>query len=153
MYKIYDIRDGDSLNSIANIFDTDVDTLNDINGFDSNYKFENTNQMIVPLNSDDMFGIYKVKDGDTIYNIANELGINYKDLLGINGIKEDDYIYKDEQIIIPLENTKFIITESGDTLESVAQKLSTNMDNIIDSNDEIYIEKDQLIAVKKDDIN
>ena len=91
MYKVYVAEFGDTVDTISNKFNIDKDTLNKING--QIVKIFPGLPIIVPCNKEKPLFKYVVKKGDTVYNIANENRVNYKDLLLIIGLNEEDYIY------------------------------------------------------------
>ena len=69
MYRIYQIVDERSLDDIANKFDTNVDTLKQINGIDDTYIVSRGNYLIVPTSNGEgtnsNFITYIVKPGDS----------------------------------------------------------------------------------------
>ena len=69
MYSIYQVMFGDTLESIANKFNTTVDKLREIN---NSINMDNGSYIIVPSMSDDAFEAYIVKSGDTIFMGNNE---------------------------------------------------------------------------------
>ena len=85
MYKIYVVEEGDTLISIAAKFNTTTEILNTING--KIPKIEKGTEIIVPNVTEIPFAIYKVKKGDSLYDIARRNDINYKDIILLNGLK------------------------------------------------------------------
>ena len=60
--------------------------------------------------------ITTIEKGDNLYSIARRYNIN-PDLLAIlNGLNSDDYIYPNQQILIPKSNYSYYVTKQGDTL-------------------------------------
>ena len=96
MYKIYVVEEGDTLISIAAKFNTTTEILNTING--KIPKIEKGTEIIVPNVTEIPFAIYKVKKGDSLYDIARRNDINYKDIILLNGLKEGEYIYPDQEL-------------------------------------------------------
>jgi LysM repeat protein len=117
MYKVYVVSKGDTVNLIATKFRTTPQELRQINGFPENYEVEFGQTIIVPAAKDNLFTTYIVKQGDTIYGIANKLGVGYKDLAALNGLDETEYIYPNQQITVPKEKTVFYISKENDTLK------------------------------------
>lgn len=147
MYKIYVINEGDTLESIANKFSTSVDVLEKINDIKQLIPGE---EIIVPNNKEIPFIIYKVNKGDTLFDIARRNSVNYKDLILINGIKEGEYIYPNQEILVPKPDIGVYTIENPETLTQIANKIGTTIQNIIDQNASIYLLPNQLILYKKE---
>lgn len=147
MYSVYKIMFGDTLDSIASKTNTTVDELMNIN---SNIDMNVDSYIVVPANSNDLFFTYIVKSGDNLYQIAREYNISAQDLASINGIKIDDYLYPNQQIMIPTDGTKIYVTKEGDTLDFVLDSFNTNYDSIKRQNKKIYLMPDQLIIFKEE---
>ena len=148
MYKIYHVEMGETLESIATKFGTDVETLKQINGINGNVSLMPGSFLIVPT-LDDRFLTYTVKTGDTIYNISSKYGVDPNLVLKLNGLETENYIYPDQKIIIPNTNYQFYITKKNDTLLNVAQALNKNIDELLQTNENLYLEPDQMIIYNK----
>lgn len=149
MYKIYKISEGDTLESIAKDNNTTIQKLLEINGIDENHKLIPNTYLIVPTVQEQLFDNYVVQKGDTVYEIAKRLGVDANQLLLLNGLSEYDYIYPEQVIIIPKSGTAFYITSEGNTLESAAKKMDTNVGALILQNENIYLLPGQLLVYKK----
>lgn len=149
MYKIYKIQNEKTLLDIANKFDISVVQLKTINGIDDNYKIQEGNFIIVPKLENDNFITYKVKSGDSIYKIAESINVPYEQLLELNGLGKDEYIYIDQEILIPNKDVKFKIIETDETLTKVADDLAAPIQEIIKQNDNIILNPNQLIVYRK----
>lgn len=149
MYKIYQVGYGDTIDVIATKVNSTVDELNKINGFDGT-KIMMGDLIIVPnkKNNDDIFVKYQIKNGDTLYMIAKNYGINSNTLALLNGLNKDDYIYTNQEIIIPRENVKVYITKEGDTIDTVLNNFNTTIEELKKQNNNIYLEEDQLMVYK-----
>ena len=147
MYRVYQINNSDTLESIANKLNTSVDKLKELNGIKGDVVLMPGSFLIVPT-IDDKFIKYVVKEGDTIYSIARINNIEPNLLLKINGLNEYDYIYPNQEIIIPSNNYKFYMTKSGDTIKSVINNLNIDYNNLLNNNNEIFLLEDQLIIYK-----
>ena len=95
-------------------------------------------------------GLYKVNKGDTLFDIARRNNVNYRDLVLINGIKDGEYIYPNQEILIPKPDVGVYTVEDPETLAQVANKIGTTMQNIIEQNASIYLLPNQLILYKKE---
>lgn len=148
MYSIYQIQVGDTLDTIANKVGTTKQILLTINGLvDTN--LVPGNYIVIPMNVNLPFTTYTVKKGDNIYEIAREYGVDYETLLEINGLNKDDYIYPDQEIIIPNKNFNVYVTRDNDSLATVAAKLGANQVDLIRDNATIYLLPEQLILYRK----
>ena len=148
MYSIYQIQVGDTLDTIANKVGTTKQILLTINGItDSN--LIPGNFIVIPMKVNLPFTTYVVKKGDNIYEIARNYGVEYETLLEINGLGKDDYIYPEQEIIIPNKDFNIYVTKENETLALVAQKLGAEQTDIIRDNSTIYLLPEQLILYKK----
>lgn len=147
MYRVYQIQANDTLESIANMLNVDVDLIKRLNGIKNTVQLIPGSFLIIPV-VDDRFTNYIIKQGDSIYSIAREYDIDPNLLLKVNGLNKEDYIYPNQEIIIPSKNYKFYMTEDGDTIESVLNKLQIDYNNLLKNNDEIFLMDDQLIIYK-----
>lgn len=148
MYSIYQIQVGDTLDTIANKVGTTKQILLTINGItDSN--LIPGNFIVIPMKVNLPFTTYVVKKGDNIYEIARNYGVEYETLLEINGLGKDDYIYPEQEIIIPNKDFNIYVTKENETLALVAQKLGAEQTDIIRDNATIYLLPEQLILYKK----
>ncbi len=147
MYSVYKIMFGDTLDSIANKTNTTVEELMNIN---SNIDMSVDSYIVVPSSMNDSFFTYIVKSGDNLYQIAKEYNINASDLAAINGIKVDEYLYPNQQLMIPTNKTLVYVTKEGDTLDVVLDNFNTSYDNIKRQNKKIYLMPEQLIIFKEE---
>lgn len=149
MYKIYKIQKEKNLLEIANKFDISEEQLKMINGIDNDLIVKEGNFIIVPKEESDNFINYKVKPGDSIYKIAENINVPYKQLLELNGLDKDEYIYIDQELLIPNKNVKFKVTAKDETLTKVADDLSAPIQEIIKQND-VILKSDQVIVYKRE---
>lgn len=153
MYRIYQIGEETMLSEIANKFNTNEEQLKIINGIDNNYVVKRGNYIIVPfsnINENENFDIYKVRSGDTIYKVAQNYNVDYKQLLDLNGLDKDEYIYANQEILVPKQDVLFKITKENETLNTLATKWQITIDDIIKQNATIYLKPEQLIVYKKE---
>lgn len=140
MYKIYQIIANETLDDIARKFNTTREELIRLNGNIDNLM---GSYLIVPNNSE--YETYIVKSGDNIYKIARDNNIDIATLLKINGLDNDDYIYPNQQILLP--TNKMYITNESDTMGIILNKLGITP-NEISNLDEIKVKGDQTIIVR-----
>ena len=87
----------------------------------------------------------KVKKGDSVYSIANLYGVDYKTLYSINGLNEGEYIYPNQELIIPTGNNKVYVVQENESLEDVITKTKTNINDLMNKNSKLLLKEDQLI--------
>ena len=135
----YTVKKGDSLWSIANKYGVTVKELKEINKLTSNtLKVGQTlkltkNDEMIPEN----YLIYKVKKGDSLWNIAKEYNITVNTLKKINNLSSDKLTIN-QQLFIPksdnssVKNTGEInyVVQKGDNLWTIANKYDTTIDDI-----------------------
>lgn len=147
MYQVYQIQNGETIESIAIKLNTTSDELRRLNGIGDNATIREGSYIIIPnvtgnMNfnyNDPNYKKYIVQKGDNIYKIARENNVDYNTLLKLNGLKNDDYIYPDEEIIIPIKNT--YVTGENDKISDLLNKLNIKLSDIED----LYLVEDQII--------
>ena len=149
MYKIYQVGYGDTIESIADMVGTTVDELNEINGFNGKEVIMG-DLIIVPNKNNTMFTKYLIKNGDTLYMIAKNYNVNPKTLAILNGLDMDDYIYPNQEIIIPNDNIDIYVTKNGDTMETLLSNFNTTLERLNMDNKNIFLQEDQIIIRKRD---
>ena len=148
MYEIYDIKDGDTLESIAYMYDITVQDIKDINGDVSNFRVGGN--IIVPKKRNAYFDTYSIKKGDSLYAISKEYGLSPSLLAGLNGLNLNDYIYPGDSIMVPKSGVSVYITAQGDTVDSVIRCMNVNRDVFLKENDRFYLYPGQLIVYKEE---
>jgi len=148
MYDKYLIRTGEDLSSIAKKFNTKESIIMNLNNIPFPDMVRPGKEIIVPINKEKYFEYYTIKKGDTLYGIARAYNIN-PDLLAIlNGLNSEDYIYPNQEILIPKSNYSYYITKDGDSLDIVANKFNQNSKDLIEGNETIYLLPGQLLVKK-----
>lgn len=149
MYETYIIQKGDNFNSVAKMFNTSVDTLKSINNLYFDDSLRNGMEIVVPKSNNEYFSYYIVDKGDTLYKIAREYNINPKLLASLNGLNMEDYIYPNQEIMIPKNGYSYYITSDGDTINSVSSLFNETKEKLIMENPTIYLLKDQILVCKR----
>ena len=137
MFESYRIAKDDSLESIARKYNTSVKILQDINNLYYLNGLREGMEIIVPKESKDYFNYYVVEKGDSLYAIARKYNINPSLLASMNGIDLDDYIYPNQQILIPKSGYSYYITAEGDTIEEVIKVFNSNKNKFLEENQTI----------------
>lgn len=148
MYNVYRVSLGDTIDSIASMFDSTIEEIQKLNNLED-MELRAGDEIIVPETSKKYFEYYKVKKGDSIYGIARRYNINPELLSTLNGLNYTDYIYPDQIIMIPKANYSYYVTKAGDTLDSVANVLNVSRNKLLDENNIIYLLEGQLIVKEK----
>lgn len=149
MFDSYEIKKGDTLDTIASRFNVSKDYLIDINNLYYVGDFKEGRELIIPKVSDVYFNTYKIEKGDTLYAISKKYNVN-PDLLAIlNGLNKEDYIYPGQEINVPKEGYSYYVTAEGDTLKIVKDLFDTDYSNLLNQNKTIYLQPEQLIVLKK----
>lgn len=145
MYQVYEIMSDDTFDSLAERLGTTASELERINGI-SDFSI---GDMIVIPNSKTMYYTYIVKPGDNLYNIARMYNQDISVLYAINGIKEGDYIYPNQEIIIPKNNVSTYFTKEGDTLATISKMTKVSPNNILKNNQNLELVPGQLIIYER----
>ena len=146
MYDTYLIQENDTLDSISSKFGTSPEVLKQLNGYLLNLIPGNT--LVVPKMKSNYFDYYIVTKGDNLYNIATENKIDVNLLAQLNGINKSDYIYPNQTLLIPKSGSILYFTAVGDTLSEIAKGLKVPIENLINQNENIYLQPEQLIVYK-----
>ena len=146
MYDTYVVINSDTIDSIANKFNTSPEIIYQLNGRNLNIVPGST--LVVPKNNDSLFDYYMVNKGDTLYKIAQVNNIDPDLLAELNGINKSDYIYPNQTLLIPKPGTILYITAVGDTLSGIVNGLNVDTDKLLSQNNNIYLQPEQLIVYK-----
>ena len=149
MFDTYEIKKGDSLDSISRKFKVSKDYLIDINNLYFFEDFKEGRELIVPKSEDLYFDTYIVEKGDNLYQIAKRYNVNPDLLSSLNGIKKEEYIYPNQELMVPKSGYSYYVTADGDTLNMVKNAFNTTYDKLLSENKSIYLLPEQLIVMKK----
>lgn len=144
MYDIYMIQLGDTIDSIADKYGTTNEILRNLN---PNSSFAVGSNIIVPTTRE-YFDIYNIEKGDTLYDIARRFNTDYNLLALLNGINVSDYIYPNTTMLVPKKDVKYYLTKKNDTLSSLNNLLSSDINRLLRQNQNIYLKEGQLIIYK-----
>lgn len=140
----YVVKKGDSLWSIANNYGITIKELKEINNLSNNNL--KVGQILKLTNNEEMtpdnYLIYKVKKGDSLWNIANKYNITIDTLKKVNNLNSDK-LTVNQQIFIPKNQDSGIkttgeinyIVQKGDNLWAIANKYDISIDNLKKAND------------------
>ncbi len=148
MFDKYSIKKGESLENVAKMFNTNVDVLKQINNIYYDDMVRAGMDIIVPKNRDQYFNYYVIEKGDNLYEIARKYNINPELLASMNGLEMDDYIYPNQELLIPKSGYSYYITKDGDTLDMVSDVFRVNKDELMNDNSTIYLMPGQIMVKK-----
>ncbi len=151
----YYVRSGDTVWDIARAFSTSTDKIRRLNNLDRRARihvgqklliFEsgsgavasaNTTQLSSSSSDADSDGkestTYKVKPGDTLWDLARMHGTTVSSIRQANGMGRRSRIYANQKLVIPSGKTSFTIytIRRGDTLSKIAYKNRTTVSKLM----------------------
>lgn len=149
MFDKYRIKPNEDLKYIASKFNTKPEVLMDINNIYFPDELRAGMEIVVPKNKEQYFNYYTIEAGDSLYKIAQRYNINPTLLASLNGLNMDDYIYPNQEILIPKSGYSYYITAEGDTLDTVADMFKISKLDLLNQNKTIYLLKDQVLVTKR----
>ncbi len=135
----YIVQKGDTLYSIANKYNTNVNSLKELNNLTNNTLSIGQELTIPDNNSNEENNqnnnlVYIVKSGDTLWNIAKKYNINVNDLKNANNLDTNLLSINQELIIPETTDYKTYTVRSGDSLWKIATKYNISVDDLITAN-------------------
>ena len=96
------------------------------------------NKINAESNSSSSTSTYTVKPGDTLSEIGQSLGVDWKEIASLNGIGAPYTIYAGQTLKVPssgaTSSKRTYTVKSGDTLSGIGQKLGVNWKDIANKN-------------------
>lgn len=99
--------------------------------------------------NNDLYDKYIIKKGDTLYGISRLYNVNPDLLSLINGLNMNDYIYENQEILIPKSGYSYYLTKEGDNLNDVLSLFNISYEQFNKTNNRILLEEGQLFAYKR----
>ncbi|MFI3261144.1 MAG: LysM peptidoglycan-binding domain-containing protein [bacterium] len=149
MFDRYKVKKDDTLSLIAKKFDTTEDYLKSINDLYYVSNLTNGMDIIVPKNKDKYYDVIKINNPGSVSNISEQVNVNPKLFASMNGLDIQDYIYKNQEVLVPKKNYSYYITSEGDTLQSISEIFDISKNRLLSQNEVIYLLADQIIVNKK----
>ncbi len=149
MFDRYKFKMDDTLSLIAKKYGTNEDYLKSINDIYFLDTLREGVDIVVPVNTELYYDAVKVKSGGTISEIANRYNVNPILFAALNGLNNDDYIYREQEILLPKQNYSFYVTAEGDTIDSVSNTFSITKERLLSQNPTLYLFPGQIIVNKK----
>lgn len=159
----YTVKKGDNLYSIAQKFNTSVNTLKEINNLGNN-TLSIGQQLLIPSNNSNSENYYIVVSGDNLYSIARKYNTTVSEIMNLNNLTSAN-LKIGQKIMIPdtsiNDKSNYYEVKSGDTLYTIASKNNTSVSelkklNNLDSNlltigQKILLPSSNLYVVQKGD--
>lgn len=152
---LYKVKRGDTLSEIAKRFNTTVSHLVEINNI-KNPNLIYTGEILTISHNhnnsnpkeESSTKTYRVKKGDTLWEIARKFNTTVNHLVSINNIRNPNLIYAGEILKISSNNStiKRYTIRRGDTLWGIARKFNTTVNRLVRINN---IRNPNLIYVGK----
>jgi len=180
-FKIHAVRKGESLVKIAKIYRVDLEPILEINRLNRKTRLSSGMELLIPLpkgretkptsmvikksngmdqNSKPIETIYKIKKGDTLWSIANEMGVNIGALSRWNNLYPEKKLMPGDKLKIRMTKTAdpldephgkrvgkeiIYVVKEGDTLWSISKKFNLTISEIktwnhLNESDRIYPE-------------
>ena len=128
--KVYMVKKGDSLYSIANKYNTTVDSLKKVNNLTSNSLNIGQKLNIPSISSSDINQTYIVQKGDSLYTIANKFNITVFELKNINNLSSNLLSIGQILKVTNIVDNNIYTVQKGDSLYSIANKYNTTVDKL-----------------------
>lgn len=146
MYRVYQVQSGDTIESISKNLGVESQILVDLNSL---MKEVTPGQLLVVPNQQTVFMTYTVNKGESAYSIAKKFNTSVDNILKLNGLNKNDYIYPNQELLVPKEGVSVYIVEENETIRDVARKLDVSPVALLGQNEAIYLMPDQLIIYKR----
>lgn len=141
------VDSGETLLSIAGLYDVTVDDIRRVNSLDGDFLNVDQELIIPVLRSPSPGGsslpdiasefTYTVKQGDTIVSIANLFGATVEDILQANALAPNDIIRPGDILVVPVRNVPEEVLDS--TSEAALRPVPT-LSGLGAADETIYIE-------------
>lgn len=93
--------------------------------------------LLFPLSPSAM-DIYRVKSGDTLWQISNSHGVSLQKVIRANPeIENPNILYVGQKVYIPKANETIYYVKSGDTLWNISRKFGVSLRSILQANPQI----------------
>ena len=126
-----------------------VENLQDINNMFYENELRVGREIVVPSDSQNYFDYYTIQKGDNLYQIAKRYNINPELLANMNGLDMDDYIYPNQELLIPKGGYSYYITMEGDTIDTVSKRFNISKEKLLEENKTVYLLPGQMLVKKR----
>jgi membrane-bound lytic murein transglycosylase D len=176
-FKTHILRKGESLSQIARLYRVNIEPILEINRLKKRSPLSIGMNLLIPIPKDTkstamekkMFNgkdrnhrseeiTYTIKKGDTLWGIANEMGVNIESLSRWNNLRPGEKLIPGDQLKIRMKSASvplndplrekegkeiIYVVKEGDTLSNIAKKYNLTISEIktwnrLDEEDRIY---------------
>ncbi|WP_409300411.1 LysM peptidoglycan-binding domain-containing protein [Peribacillus sp. SCS-155] len=144
---IHTVQSGETLWKIAQKYNVTIQSIIDTNKLDLSKYLYVGQKIIVPVQAPanqeqpatQPTTTYTVQSGDTLWKIAQKLGVTTQAIIDANKLDPTKYLYVGQKLNIPVSsaaiqpNTTYTVV-SGDTLWKISQKFGVSIQAIVDTN-------------------
>ena len=123
---LYSVKKGDTLYSLAKMFNTTVSYLKEINSLQNDNL--SVGMLISVPSGLSIVNTYKVVSGDTLYGIAKKFNISIDKIKEANNLTSN-MIGVGQVLIIPKKDTTYVV-KKGDTLYGISKMFDMPIDDI-----------------------
>ncbi len=137
-FDTYIIQSGDSLYSIAQRFNTTVETLIAANSLSGDDRIIAGHVLLVPAADETQVDSYEVQPGDSLYSISRRFNTTVSVLQGLNELGDSSQIVAGETIAVPAMDEsryKVYVVAAEDSLSSIAERFQTDVSELRSLND------------------
>lgn len=156
-WRKHEVREGESLTSIASLYRTTTDSIASANSFDQDATLGVGQKVVIPIGREPMVSLspktrystssgykryYTIRKGDTLFRIAVKNGTSVDKLCALNGISKKHTLRPGESLLVRFSEPKIVISSAaknrkiiykvkkGDTLYQIASNYNTDIDSI-----------------------
>ena len=147
--KTHIVKEGENVVDIARLYGVRVTDLIDANNLGTSLFLMPGMELIIPVTVPSGFMYYTVQAGDNLFQIGQKYGVTAAQLANLNGLELTEYIYPEQKLIVPKEDTAVYISKEGDRLNDLASILNLTKEEIIYYNPNLYLLPDQIIAYRR----
>lgn len=127
---VYEVKAGDSLYSVSRRFATTEEALISLNGLTPGQSLEVGQVLLTPRIDEEIYDVYVVVQGDSLYNIARRYNTTVAQLRALNGVAGGDDLAVGRSLLVPkVDEAIFdtVIVQTGDSLYSLARRLGVSL--------------------------
>ncbi len=129
-FELYEVTVADSLYSISRRFATTEETLISLNALTDSLHLEVGQILLVPRIDENIYAVYVVVPGDSLFNIARRYNTTVAQLRALNGVAGGRDLAVGRSIIVPrVDETLFeaVVVETGDSLYSISRRYDVSL--------------------------
>ncbi len=155
----YYVKPGETLSDISASFGVPIKVIQEANNISNPHRISEGQELLIPVDENAVLAVkeeierrsaadaasrtvksplevkqYTVKDGDSLWSIANSFNLDINTLFGCNNMKDPNYLRVGTVLRIPNQDGIFYKVAKGDTLAEIAKKHGTQTEQIVKTN-------------------